>query len=151
MASWIGYFTTTRIGRHTVDFRTTEDVFETGGTAPWPPGSAPSATSGTYSTDDYIVTETVFNTRARGREIDPTGDVTKYLYDDASRVIAVIEAYDDAALHSRSTRGRWQFVDLDDDEDRVTSYVYNGIDQVVRMAALPSGSDDDARQSTPTA
>ena len=150
VTSWVGYFydDADRM-THTVNFGTTEDVFETGGTAPtWPPGSTPSATSGTYNSDDYIVTETVFGVRGLvDREIDPAGEVTKYLYDDAERVIAVIEAYDDAALHTTQyASGRWQFVDLDDDKDRVTSYVYSGVDQVIRMAAhLPDGSGDTAQ------
>lgn len=150
VASWVGFYYDDADRRtHTVDFGTTEAVYETGGSAPsWPPGSPPSATSGTYDSDDYIVTETVFNVRGLvDRAIDPMGEVTKYLYDDAGRVIAVIEAYDDAALDSpRYASGRWQFVDLDDDRDRVTSYVYNGVDQVVWMAAhLPDGAGDKAQ------
>ncbi len=150
VATFMGYYYDDADRRiRTVNFgtNTTENEFRTGGSAPdWPPEDPPD-----FDTEDYentIVTGAEYN--ARGL-LDSTTEpkaarVTKYLYDDLSRRIAVVENYDDATVSWSSGDGRWTvsgITDAEPDTDRVTSFVLDGLGNVTKQVAhVPSGTSE---------
>lgn len=140
-------------------------VLEAGGTAPvWPVSltnmDAMPDNVTPNELGEWLVSRTQYNERGLvSITTDPVGDMTKYLYDDKNRKIAVIEAFQNADFASPPTvtvsaggesYTRWSFDNstLDASKDRVTSMYYNGVDNVVvRTAHLP-GDGSEAVQST---
>ena len=74
-------------------------------------GAAPTKTGGLFDLDNDLITETVYEpTRGRVLEtIDPKGQVTRYLYDDLDRQIAIVENAQegDVELAWNDTDGHW--------------------------------------------
>ncbi|MCI0629301.1 MAG: dockerin type I domain-containing protein [Phycisphaerales bacterium] len=107
-------------------------------------GSAPTVTQGSppASSDKLLVSQTVYNARGLVEQsIDPKGQITKFEYDDLGRRIAVIENYVNATVSWNGSR--WAASDLNDDADRVTSFIYDGLGNVVKQTAhLPNGTGD---------
>ncbi len=119
---------------HVANYGTNESQFEADGTAPTdtsPP--TPSAT--------ILVSETAYNTRGLvDLRTAPDGQKTKYVYDDMNRQIAVVEGQVGVIASDISwdaTNSRWKCGDdLDEgDEDRVTSFVYDGLGNVIKQVA----------------
>jgi RHS repeat-associated protein len=67
---------------------------------------------------------------------------TKTIYDDLGRIAATIENYVNGAISWNGTDGRWAASGLNSSEpdvDRITSYVYDGSDNVIQQVAhLPN-------------
>lgn len=133
-----------------VDFGTNNsNGYEHGGSAPTITQASPPSASGGDLTK--LVTETAYNSRGLVDEVtNPRGYVSKTLYDDMNRRIAVIDNYDDAAVSWSSGDGRWTASDLGpDDEDRVVSFVYDGMGHVTKQVAhLPDGGGGEDVQVT---
>ncbi|MCC6678250.1 MAG: hypothetical protein IT436_14005, partial [Phycisphaerales bacterium] len=136
---------------HTVNFgtNTSADVFQSGGSEPsWPPSTplTPPVTTGDYA--NSLVSETKFNVRGLPSVMtDPAGKHTHVLYDDLSRRIATVEniqlptsgGFTDSNISWSSSGGRWQVtagLDKDHtDQNRVTSFVYDGMGHTVKQVA----------------
>src|SRR5690606_19661358 len=110
----------------------------------------------TLSFGDAIITGITYNERGLADtsiEVDvlPGGAdrMAKYFYDDLDRTIAVAENYDDATVTWSSGLDRWtvgNITDAQPDVDRVTSYVLNGVGNVVKQIAhIPDGTSEDVQ------
>jgi len=107
-------------------------------------GSAPSALTQVPSRSDSNFTHTLIRSAEyndRGlieKAIDPIGHVSKYYYDDLERTFAVVENFASDPTFSFSN-GRWHASgSLTGDQNRATSFVYDGLDNVtVETAHLP--------------
>ena len=133
-----------------VNYGTNQTGFEHGGTAPTLNQSSPPDwdTSG-----DELVSETLYNNRGMVEQVtDPDGQVTKYFYDDLNRSVATIENFDDATVAWDATSECWEVDNIDDaepDTDRVTSFVFDGNNNVTKQVAhRPDSSDNDDPQIT---
>ncbi len=89
-----------------------------------------------------IVTHTDYGVRGvADTTTDPKGRLTKVIFDDMGRQIAVIENWDDADISGwNSGDQRWNLsgfsaADQTNARDRVTTFVYNGSGQVVKQIA----------------
>jgi RHS repeat-associated protein len=128
-----------------VNWGTNQTGFNHGGSAPTITQSSPLNWD---SSGDQLVTETAYNTRGLvDTSTDPTGKKTKHFYDDLSRTIAVAENYVNATV-TWST-DRWvvgNITDAELDTDRVTSFVYDGGNNVVKQVAhFPVGTTEDTQ------
>lgn len=136
--------------RHSADFGTNSSSGFISGT------SAPTITQGSPPTGAELVTETVYDTRGRvDQSIDPEGMKTKFQYDDMDRRIAVIENYDNGAVSWNTTPSldRWGASGLSTaalDQDRITSFVYDGAGNITQQVAhIPaSGGSGETVQVT---
>ena len=97
------------------------------------PSSAP-----TVSADDVLVTLYTYHDDTGRQETveDPEDVVTKTFYDDLGRRTFVAENYDDFDPDTLSTIGGG----TNDEEDRVTGWVYNGLGQTVKLTAYNASS-----------
>lgn len=132
--------------------------FSNGSAPTWPPSSVPDwSNSGTYA--NALITGTVYDVRGLvERTIDShpdgrsSGRFRKILYDDLNRRVAIIENYIDATVAWNGTLGRREVTGglaSAADEDRVTSFVYDGLNNVTRQVAhLPNGSGGENVQVT---
>ncbi|MEQ9617062.1 MAG: RHS repeat-associated core domain-containing protein [Phycisphaerales bacterium] len=82
--------------------------------------------------------------------VDPDGSVTIMQFDDMNRTIVVFENWDDAYVEWNAGLGRYKATDLGDatdpSADRATSFVYDGLDNVVlRVAHGTSSADTDVQ------
>ncbi len=126
-----------------------KDLFETGGTLPssWPPTGLldHSTTDPDYA--DTLISATTFNARGLVMETtDPSGQRTRVWYDDLNRLIATAENYTDATISWETDR--WAGSSLEADGDRLTSFLYDGSDQVVTRVAHTTGLPNDGVQAT---
>lgn len=118
-----------------------------GGSAPTISQSSPPDWD-TAAASVQLVTATGYDVRGMVETtIDPSGQKTKFLYDDLNRRIALIENYVNGEVEwmadsSLGSGGRWDDSDAaedpDDDEDRITSFVYDGVGNVVVQTAHAS-------------
>ena len=118
-------------------------------------GTAPTITQSASppdasSTSNELIWEIAYNERGLVESrVDPDDVESKYFFDDKNRTIAMVESYVDATVEWNGTLDRWEGSDLNDDSDRLTSFIYNGVDDVVqRIAHLPDGSGGDTVQVT---
>lgn len=127
-----------------VNFGTNLSAFKGGGSAPTITQSSPP--DHTTSPTTQIVWATAYNVRGQAETTtSPEGVVTRTLFDDLGRRIAVIEGYDDASVvwSEAVSPHRWVASDLDNDHDRVTSFVYDdGGHLRYRVAHLPDGAGE---------
>ncbi len=135
-----------------VDYGTNQSAFaDQGGTsAPTITHTSPPDPSAGDATK--LVTAIEYNTRGlTDTEEDPEQIKTRTLYDDLGRVIAVIENFDDATVAWDSGLGRWEVSNINDtepDTDRVTSFVYNGVGDIVRRVAhIPDGTLEEIQET----
>src|SRR5690606_35465583 len=100
--------------------------------------------------DDYLVTGTRYNSRGLVEDvIDPRENTVRTLYDDLGRPVATIEAYDNATVTWDDSAQRWEAANLDDDQDRVTTTVYDNAGRLWRQVAhLPDGLGGEQVQIT---
>ncbi len=140
-----------------------DDEFKFGGTAPTINQSTPPDWD---TTGSEIVVETAYNARGlvdTTTEFSEAGtpdvaEITMFVYDDLNRRIAVIENQKDVVEsdiawdNPNQTPDRWVAADVGGtggelDEDRVTSYVYDGIGNVIIQTAhqpkLSANGDQD--------
>lgn len=137
-----------------VNYGTNKNGFEYGGLAPTINQSTPPDWD---TTGPEIVVETTYNLRglvgmttAFGKEASPNDEPlrTKIYYDDMNRQRAVIENQDDVEddmfgvdndIEWNATTERWEVTDgLDPnepDKDRVTTFVYDGLGNVIKQVA----------------
>lgn len=156
VVTYTGYDYDTALRRtHTINFGTniSADVFESGGLEPsWPPPSPvePNEESGPYAS--ALISQTRYNARGLPSVMtDPAGKHTHLLYDDLSRRIATVEnielpdpeasvtGFPDSNISWSSSGGRWQVTaglsaSLTD-QNRVTSFVYDGMGHTVKQVA----------------
>lgn len=140
-----------------------DDGYVSGGESPisdstynWPPSTAPDYDTSPYNTEDTIVTGQSYNTRGVVDIVtDSVGKETRFYYDDRNRRYATIENYLDATLTWSS--GRWNAANIEQDgtanddvgSDRVTSFIYDGIGNVIKQTAHePDGANGDEIQMT---
>lgn len=130
-----------------VNFGTNLSAFKGGGSAPTitqPPAASPP--DHTTSPTTQIVRATAYNARGvADTTTSPEGVITRTLFDDLGRRIAVIEGYDDASVvwSEAVSPHRWVASDLDNDHDRVASFVYDdGGHLRYRVAHLPDGAGE---------
>jgi RHS repeat-associated protein len=135
--------------RHSVDYGTNSTSGFISGT------SAPTITQGSPPSGDELVSETIYDNRGRLETIDPEGAKTKFQYDDMDRRIAVIENYDNGSVSWNTTPAldRWGASGLSTsslDQDRITSFVYDGASNVTQQVAhIPaSGGSGETVQVT---
>jgi len=144
----------------TIDFGTNKDEFSTGTTAP-----SLSAYSGGLSSlladDDVLFSHYSYNDRGLRRDVTGTQDgdalKTRYAYDHLDRPIAVIENavdVDEADISWSTNRYSVNGQTIDYlDRDRVTSFAYDGVNNVTaRVAHIPesdgSGGSQESVQET---
>jgi RHS repeat-associated protein len=129
-----------------VEYGTNAATFSTGTTAPWlnspiDQGTALLVTSGN---DQRLTTTTAYNVRGLVDTVtDADGKVTRFQYDSLNRTVATIENYVDGAVTWSGTG--WSASGAGtDDTDRVTSYVYDSVGNVVKQTAHnpTSGAQD---------
>jgi len=136
-----------------INFGTNADGFEPAGSSGVP--SVPSTTPDrdTSPWDETIITEQTYNARGLPETVvDPEGKVTRHLYDDANRRVAVVENYvsTNFGFGWDATSGRWEVTGglsgSTPDVNRVTSYTHDLAGNVkYQTAHLPpsgGGSED---------
>ena len=149
ITSYVGsYYDEVNRPIRTINFGTNgTEVFQFGGATPtWPPANYEQYNDANYV--DFIVTASEYNVLEQlETETDPNGRVTKYLYDDLYRQIAVIENYENAVVVWNNDRWRVSS-GLDPaapDTDRVTSFVLdsngNTTKQVAHFPSSGGGED----------
>ncbi len=121
-----------------------DNRFVSGGSAPAVPGVPPS------STDELLVSLVAYDDRGLAAFLmDAKGHSTRYLFDDLSRRIAVIENQEDVLqvewqTPSGEPEPRWVVASgleaAEPDTDRVTSFIYDGADNIVRQVAHLPGA-----------
>ncbi|MCC6910301.1 MAG: hypothetical protein IT430_20395 [Phycisphaerales bacterium] len=126
----------------------TSNEFEKGQNPPadWPPSTTPDYDS--YFWNNFIIEATAYNARGLvDLQIDSLGKETKFAYDMMGRRVAVVENYDDTsgiAIAWSGTLDRWEVTDIGDEDDvnRVTSFVYDGVGNIRKQVAhLPETTD----------
>ncbi len=140
----------------TIDYGTNDadDKFITGTALP----TVPTTVAGLSSLPAWAIVTQVGYEPNRGvvnKAIDPLGRVTTTVYDDLLRTIATIENYDDTnpvTLAWDGTHGRWSVTAglniSEPDVNRVTSFVYDGLDHVTRRVAHIPGTSGEKVQVT---
>ncbi len=126
---------------------TTDDRFSSGNAVPtWPPNEVPEWDDVDF--EDYLVSATEYDERGRPfLTVDPEGKETRIFFDAMHRRIAVVENYVNAAVSGWSSQDqRWTITggggsSGETDEDRVTSFVYDGAGNVVKQIAHIPGGD----------
>ncbi len=113
-------------------------------------GAPPTKTNNNWNTDQFdLITTTTYDVRGlTDTSADPENKFTKYFYDDLNRSKAVVEDQinlTEADIGWNLTEERWKVtggLDPDaPDEDRVTSFVYDGISNLIKQVAhLPGGA-----------
>ncbi len=125
----------------------TNDEFSAGTAAPsWPPAEVPEWDDVDF--EDYLVSATEYDERGRPYlSTDPEGKQTRIFFDAMHRRIAVAENYVDADVTGWSSgNGRWTITGVggssgETDEDRVTSFVYDGAGNITKQIAHIPGGD----------
>jgi RHS repeat-associated protein len=134
----------------TADYGTAQPLFQYGGSVSISQSSPPSAS------DTVLVTVVEYDDRGISHQITaPDGSVSRTFYDGLGRTIAVAENYDEADpidVTWSAASGRWVVDGLSyaaRDENRVTSFVHDGLDNIrKRVAHYPDSSDDEQVQVT---
>ncbi|MBL0922024.1 MAG: RHS repeat protein, partial [Phycisphaerales bacterium] len=124
-------------------------------------GSAPSTPLGTLPNAGELVWQTAYNERGLiDTDTDPEGVVTKRVYDDLDRQIAVIENWTSGtvvvpATSSPEDEWGWELQlsgshsSPDPSKDRATITAYDGSDNITfHVAAFDDGTGDEAYQAT---
>ncbi|MBX3323476.1 MAG: RHS repeat protein, partial [Phycisphaeraceae bacterium] len=130
-----------RIGTVQYGTNTANDLFEISGEAPELLTSLPDRATN----PEWLIESVTYDTRGMMLDaVDPAGKVTRLLRDDLGRTAASIENFDpesdpELEITWDSGNGRWTVSDgLDHarmDTNRVTSYVYDGVGNVVKQVA----------------
>jgi hypothetical protein len=109
------------------------------------------------TTADDLITETIYGGRGLvGSMIDPEGQITSFVYDDLNRQIAVIENHDETpdmvTWDDEAQEGpRWVVTypqDNDPDVNRVTSFVYDGVGNLIKQVAHSIDDETEVVQVT---
>lgn len=151
ITTYVGYYFDDALRRiRTVNFGTNDaDGYVSNGIEPtWPPASVPDFDDAEYDTE-AIVTAVSYNARGLvDTTTDPTGSVNQVVYDDMNRRIATIESQSAVAASEidwSTSEDRWYLTDTPaTNQDRVTSFVYDGLGKVIKQiahiddAALPN-------------
>ncbi|QKK07474.1 MAG: hypothetical protein HND58_04405 [Planctomycetota bacterium] len=137
----------------TINWGTNTTGFQPAGSGgiPTVPSTVPDRDSSPW--DDTIITEQSYNSRGLTETVtDPEGKLTRYLYDDANRRIAVVENYVSTAFGFGwdATAGRWEVTGglsgSTPDVNRVTSYAHdlagNVLYQTAHLPPSGGGSED---------